>query len=101
MKTGETNGAIGARGELLVAADLFRQGFSVYRALSGSDAIDLLARKRGQVISIQVKSAIGRAGIRRCDVLAVVSEGIIRYRAINRRIARLFEECRVIRKVGM
>lgn len=90
----------GARYEMIVAADMMRQGFEVFRALSPAGEVDLIGRKRGQLVLTQCKSEIGRAGIRRCDCLAVVSDGVIRYRVTTRRVARLFEEARVIRKVS-
>jgi Holliday junction resolvase-like predicted endonuclease len=91
----------GARFELAVAVDLFRQGFAVFRPLSADGEIDLIGRKRGQLVTVQVKSEIGRAGIRRCDILAVTNDGgIVRYRVVNRRVARLLEEAKIIRKVN-
>jgi hypothetical protein len=52
-----------------------------------------MASKRGQAVKVQVKSEVGRHGLRRNDVLAVVTQdGLLRYRVRNRKIARLFEE---------
>ena len=97
----ESSVARGARYELICCLDLLRQGFTVYRNVAAAGSSDLLGLKRGQVVKVQVKSEVGRHGIRRNDVLAVVSpQGILRYRARCRRVARLFEECRVIRRVA-
>lgn len=50
-------GTVGAIAELLVAADLMRLGFAVYRALSPSSKSDLLAEHEGQFYSIEVRTA--------------------------------------------
>jgi len=47
----------GAAAELLVAARLMANGFQVFRNLS-PNGIDLLALKGGQVLRIEVKSAL-------------------------------------------
>ena len=80
---------------------LLRQGFVVYRTVAVHGIVDLIGIKRGQVVRIQVKSEVGRHGLRRNDVLAVVThDGLLRYRVRNRKIARLFEESRIIRQVN-
>jgi len=91
----------GARNEIIAVLDLLRQGFTVYRNIAAHGVVDLLGIKRGQVVRIQVKSEVGRHGLRRNDVLAVVThDGLLRYRVRNRKIARLFEEARIIRQVN-
>jgi len=101
MKRREAPGVRGARNEIICVLDLLRQGFTVYRNVAAHGVVDLLAWKRGRVIKIQVKSEVGRHGLRRNDVLAVVtSDGLLRYRVRNRKIARLFEESRVVRSIS-
>ena len=48
---------VGTRGELRVADDLMRQGFSVYASVCDSSRIDLIAEKDGILLRIQVKTA--------------------------------------------
>jgi hypothetical protein len=61
----------------------------------------MIAIKRGRIVRVQVKSEVGRHGLCRNDVLAVVTQdGLLRYRVRNRRVARLFEEARIIREVN-
>ena len=97
----EAPGVRGARNEIIAVLDLLRQGFTVYRNIAAHGVVDLLGIKRGQVVRIQVKSEVGRHGLRRNDVLAVVThDGLLRYRVRNRKIARLFEEARIIRQVN-
>jgi hypothetical protein len=101
MKRKEAPGVRGARNEIICALDLLRHGFTVYRNIAVHGIVDLLAWKRGQVVKIQVKSEVGRHGLRRNDVLAVVTQdGLLRYRVRNRKIARLFEECKIARSVS-
>ncbi len=97
----EAPGVRGARNEIVCVLDLLRQGFTVYRNVAAHGIVDLLAWKRGQTVKIQVKSEVGRHGLRRNDVLAVVTQdGLLRYRVRNRKIARLFEECKITRSVS-
>jgi hypothetical protein len=97
----EAPGVRGARNEIAAVLDLLRQGFIVYRNVAAHGASDMLGIKRGQIVRIQVKSEVGRHGLRRNDVLAVVThDGLLRYRVRNRRVARLFEESRIIRSVN-
>ncbi len=101
MKRKEAPGVRGARNEIVCVLDLLRQGFTVYRNIAAHGIVDLLAIKRGRVCKIQVKSKVGRHGLRRNDVLAVVThDGLLRYRVRNRKIARLFEECKIARSVS-
>lgn len=101
MKRKEAPGVRGARNEMICVLDLLRQGFVVYRNIAPHGVVDVLAIKRGQVVRVQVKSEVGRHGLRRNDVLAVVThDGLLRYRVRNRKIARLLEECRITRSVS-
>lgn len=100
-KRKEAPGVRGARNEIIAVLDLLRQGFVVYRNVAAHGIVDLIGIKRGQVVRIQVKAEVGRHGLRRNDVLAVVThDGLLRYRVRNRKIARLFEESRIIRQVN-
>jgi hypothetical protein len=93
----EAPGVRGARNEIVAVLDLLRQGF-----IAPHGASDMMATKRDQVVKVQVKSEVGRHGLRRNDVLAVVThDGLLRYRVRNRKVARLFEEARIIRRVNM
>jgi hypothetical protein len=97
----EAPGVRGARNEIVAVLDLLRQGFTVYRNIAPHGASDMMAIKRGKSFRVQVKSEVGRHGLRRNDVLAVVThDGLLRYRVRNRKIARMFEEARVIRQVN-
>lgn len=56
-------GSIGAIAELLVCADLLKQGFDVFRSVSINAACDLIAlNQSGQFCRIEVKSAVVRNG---------------------------------------
>lgn len=48
--------ARGATSELLAAADLLRQGYEVFRALSPSASCDLIAMKAGTTYRVQVRT---------------------------------------------
>ena len=101
MRRKEAPGVRGARNEIIAVLDLLRQGFVVYRNIAPHGASDMMATKRGQSIKVQVKSEVGRHGLRRNDVLAVVThDGLLRYRVKNRKVARLFEEARITRRVN-
>src|SRR5580704_11994432 len=97
----EAPGVRGARNEITAVLDLLRQGFVVYRNVAAHGVSDVVAVKRGRVIRVQIKSEVGRHGLRRNDVLAVVThDGLLRYRCKNRKVARLFEEARITRQVN-
>ena len=101
MRRKEAPGVRGARNEIIAVLDLLRQGFTVYRNIAAHGIVDVLAIKRGRVVRCQVKSEVGRHGIRRNDVLIVVThDGLLRYRVKSRKIARLFEESRIVRQVN-
>jgi hypothetical protein len=69
-----TNNAKGAAGELIVAADLFFKGYSVFRALAPSAPFDLIAvRADGRLITIEVRTA--RFKLKRTGELAYKRSG--------------------------
>jgi len=47
---------MGAFGELLIAADLIRKGFNVYRALSPSSPSDLIIQRNGKLITVECRT---------------------------------------------
>lgn len=76
-------GAVGAAGELLVSADLLRQGFDVFRSVASNAGCDLIAIMDKRLCRIEVKCAVidkhGRVRFKRLgfdaakhDVLALV-----------------------------
>jgi Holliday junction resolvase len=84
----------GARYELVVAADLMRQGFEVYRNVPPSGCTDLIARKGEAILlRVQVKgSSSCVTHVKGNDVLASFPKsGGIRYRVIDERLVALFE----------
>lgn len=78
-------------------------GFQVFRNLSVNGSCDLVAIKGRRIIRVQVKSTLSinsfmnlRQG--QNDLLAILVEGEIRYRAINRRIASNVPGCVLARR---
>lgn len=76
-------GTVGAMSELVVCADMMRDGWNVFRALSPNCPCDLIAMKPGRLVRIEVRTGRmtegGRASypwssndIGKSDVLAVV-----------------------------
>lgn len=51
-----STGVVGAIGELVVSADLMRRGYAVFRAVSPSCYSDLIAKKDGRVLEIEVRT---------------------------------------------
>lgn len=51
------SGTIGAIAELMVAADLMKRGYEVFRALSPSCSCDLAILKNGRLLRIEVRTA--------------------------------------------
>lgn len=51
----------GALAELVVAADLLRRGFEVYRAVSPAAKSDLVIVRDGRILRVQVKTTYRRA----------------------------------------
>jgi Holliday junction resolvase len=79
----ESPSARGARFEILIAGDLMRQGWQVFRALSPVGRTDLIAIKKNILIKIQCRSTTDRwnQSLEVNDVLAVVNAdgGPVRY----------------------
>jgi len=76
----------GAVSELVVAADLLRKGYEVFRAMSPACSCDLLINKNGSMKRIEVRSGYRtQDGMARCsfqprdrgrsDILAIVLNG--------------------------
>ena len=49
-------GQIGALGELAVCADLLSRGYEVFRAVSPSCSVDVIAQKNGKISRVEVKT---------------------------------------------
>jgi hypothetical protein len=83
----------GAANELIVAADLMRKGFEVFRNLSPRGLVDVIARRGPDLFRIQVKSAsCARSPAspeekEANDLFAFVTDGSVRYRTLKRRTA--------------
>ena len=78
-----TTGQTGGLSELLVCADLLRQGYDVFRAVAQSCSCDLVVLCKGQLLRIEVKTAYRtKAGLKfpglrqgqaeKFDILAMV-----------------------------
>ena len=78
-----SNGSKGAFGELIVSADLLKQGFHVFRSVSPNCPCDLVAMDElGRVSRVEVKSSKPSApqiGYCNSDIVAVVSNNEIKY----------------------
>lgn len=48
----------GALSELIASADLIKNGYEVYRALSPSSFCDLLAIKNGEIFKLEIRTAV-------------------------------------------
>lgn len=86
----------GSLAELRVSVHLISMGFQVFRNVLVNGPTDLLAIKgRGRrIIRVQVKSTLGMAQLKNLrnggnELLAVLLDGQIHYRAINRAVQRL------------
>jgi len=75
---------IGAQAELIVAADLLRRGWHVFRSVSHTGPCDLIILKHGGTLRVEVKawpSNIEPDVIEaRFDILAIVLDGHVTYR---------------------
>lgn len=80
---------LGATSELVVATDLLKRGYHVYRSLASASPFDLIAYKNGSSIKIEVKtSRLLKNGAYQIishphsehDILALVVDGVIVYR---------------------
>lgn len=99
----EAPSARGARFEIIIAADLMRQGWTVFRSLSPIGRTDLIALKHNALVKIQCRSTLNSwpKAFEGNDVLAVVDSGggPVRYYVRRRSQAvRLFETCEVLKR---
>jgi hypothetical protein len=97
-----SRGTVGAANELRIAANLLFLGFQVFRNLSPNGAHDLLAVRGRTILRVQCKSSLnGQHKWLRCggnDLLVIVGgDGELRYRAISRRVAKMFPACGLVR----
>ena len=96
-----STGTRGAINELRVSANLMSLGWSVYRSLSPNAAADLIAVKGRTVLRVQVKSSLfGQyENIRQGnnDLLAILYDGEIRYRARSKKVANMLPACGLAR----
>jgi hypothetical protein len=89
-----SKGTRGSLAELRVAVNLIAAGWSVHKNLSMNGPVDLCATRGSAVLRIQVKSTLSLNSFKNlrqsgCELLAVLVEGEIRYKAISRRVMRL------------
>jgi len=89
--------------ELRIACHLMSLGFQVCRNLSPNGSCDLVALRGRRVIRVQVKSTLSinsfmnlRNG--KNELLAVLVDGEIHYKAINRRVAAMVPGCVLARR---
>jgi hypothetical protein len=99
----EAPSARGARFEIIIAADLMRQNWTVFRSLSPIGKTDLIALKQNSLIRIQCRSNLNSwpKAFEGNDILATVDAGggPVRYYAKRRSQAvRLFETCEVLKR---
>ncbi len=81
--------SIGAFNELLVCWDLLRKGYSVFRSVSPAAPCDLIILTKSEIFRIEVKTSrklqttgkiyYNKQDLRKCDILAVVVNKIIKY----------------------
>jgi Holliday junction resolvase-like predicted endonuclease len=95
MKRSISPGTRGSIAELRVCAHLLTLGFDgVYRNLSVNGPCDVVATRGSRLVRVQVKSTLSMNQFENmrqanCELLAVLVDGEIRYRALNRAIQRL------------
>jgi hypothetical protein len=87
-------GCKGSLAELRVACHLIGLGFHVYKNLSVNGPVDLLALRGRRAIRVQVKSTLSMNQFKNlrqggCELLAVLIDGEIRYRALDRKVQAL------------
>ena len=56
MASGLPTGTVGAISELLVAGDLLKKGYGVFRSVSPSCYCDILAIKNGEISEVEVRT---------------------------------------------
>lgn len=99
----EAPSARGARFEIIIAADLMRQGWTVFRSLSPIGRTDLIALKHTALIKIQCRSTLNSwsEAFNGNDVLAVVDAGggpVRYYFKQHSKARRLFETSEVLKR---
>lgn len=89
----------GAWGELVVATDLLKRGYDVFRNACWTGPVDLIVMKDDRLWKVQVKvRAVGStADYENCDVLALVrSETEIDYIGENFALGKARRQCKAI-----
>lgn len=80
--------AVGAMSEILVAVDLFKRGYYVFRALASTGPFDLIAYRDGACLRVEVKTGQRTSGGEvhapphahaEHDTLAIVVDGDVKY----------------------
>jgi len=89
-----SSGTKGAIAELRVAIYLMGLGFHVARMLSPNSPTDLYAAKGRRILRVQVKSTLSLNQLKNLrnggnDLLAVLVDGELHYRALDRRVQAL------------
>src|SRR5215472_17347086 len=84
-------GTKGAINELRVAGHLLGLGFEVARMFSPNSSADLLVARGRRILRVQVKSSLSLNQLKNLrqggnDLLAVIVDGELHYRAMNRRV---------------
>jgi hypothetical protein len=98
-----SKGTKGSSAELRVACHLMNLGFYVFQNLSVNGPVDLHAAKGRRILRVQVKSTLGMNQFKNmrqggCELLAVLVDGEIRYRALNRRVQAMVPGCILARR---
>lgn len=92
----QTNGLriwVGTASELIVATDLIKKGFEVFRNLSLCGPVDLIARNGNTMLRVQVKTQateFSRLEMENNDLFACLKNGHVEYRVCTRHAARQF-----------
>lgn len=86
-----SKGTKGAIAELRVATHLMGLGFDVAMMLSPNSPVDLFAAKGRRILRVQVKSTLSLNQLKNLrqggnDLLAVLVDGELHYRAVDRRV---------------
>jgi len=89
-----SSGTKGAMAELRVSIHLMGLGFHVARMLSPNSPTDLYAAKGRRILRVQVKSTLSLNQLKNLrnggnDLLAVLVDGELHYRALDRRVQAL------------
>jgi hypothetical protein len=98
-----SKGTKGSLAELRVSCHLIGLGFQVFRNLSVNGPTDLLAVRGRRIVRVQVKSTLSMGQFKNLrsggnDLLAVLVDGEIHYRAVNRRIQSMVPGCILARR---